>query len=219
LSRIARLFFATTFNSHFLISIAIHYAFTITYTFVDCYISTYSYIDSCISASMTFSSPSSFYIVCSSTKCYSTTSSSFNFSMNIGSTDVAPSLVWAFLHTNFYFCTKLNYRCSNSIYIMNYYLHKLHPLIICFPSAHSKDDDECGNDLITNGWIFNKPSCFVLFNSSSSYILFNNFVSSSCLCLCSLLCTSFSFIIHFFFLHSLHSCCYELQNFENTHNF
>ncbi len=58
-----------------------------------------------------------------------------------------------------------------------------------------------------------------LLNSSFIVIFLNNF-ASSCLCLCSFLCTSFSLIfVVVLKFHSLHSYCYELQNFENVHNF
>ncbi len=43
-SKITCLFFATTFNSFLSISIALHYAFMIACTFVDCYISTCTWI-------------------------------------------------------------------------------------------------------------------------------------------------------------------------------
>jgi hypothetical protein len=88
LSKIAHLLFATAFDSHLLISIALHCAFAITCTFVDYCTSTCTFIDSCTSTSMTFSSFVSFYVVCSYTKCCSIASSSFDSSMNIGSIDV-----------------------------------------------------------------------------------------------------------------------------------
>jgi hypothetical protein len=64
-----------------------------------------------------------------------------------------------------------------------------------FPSTHSEDDDECDDDLTSNSWIFNTP-LFALLNSSSAFVLLNNFAFSSFLHLCSLLYTSFSFVIH-----------------------
>jgi hypothetical protein len=68
-----------------------------------------------------------------------------------------------------------------------------------FHFAHSENDDECGDDLTTNGWIFNMPSFFVLLNCYSTSILFNNSASFSCLHLCSLLYVSFSFAIIYSF--------------------
>ncbi len=47
------------------------------------------------------------------------------------------------------------------------------------------------------------PSCFSLFNSSSTSILLNNSTSPSCLYLCALLYTSFSFVILCSFLIAL----------------
>ncbi len=70
--------------------------------------------------------------------------------------------------------------------------------LYAFPFTHFEDDEECNNDLTTNGWIFDMPSCFALHNSFFVFILFNNF-SSSYLHLCSLLYTSFSFVILYSF--------------------
>jgi hypothetical protein len=113
-------------------SIAFHCVSAITYTFVDYYTSTCTSVDGCIFASMTFSSPESFYVVYVFTKCYSTTSSSFDSSMNIRSTDVAHGFFFFFgTPMSFAFVKKNNYKCSNCIYIMNYRLHKLYIFIIC----------------------------------------------------------------------------------------
>jgi hypothetical protein len=67
--------------------------------------------------------------------------------------------------------------------------------LYAFPFADSEDDEECSNDLIANGWIFNTPSHSAFLNSFSVFIILKNFTSSSYLCLCSLLCASFSFVI------------------------
>jgi hypothetical protein len=97
------------------------------------------------------------------------------------------------------FTQKFNYRCSSCtmfwIIIFANYIFSLYT----FPCAHSKDDDECDNDLIGNGWIFNTPSLSTLFNSSSTFVFLNNSASSSCLCVCSLLCASFSLAIFYNF--------------------
>jgi hypothetical protein len=53
-------------------------------------------MDGCTFTPMTFSSLASFYVVCASTKCCSTTLFSLNFSMNTISTDVALSYVYSF---------------------------------------------------------------------------------------------------------------------------
>jgi hypothetical protein len=88
---------------------------------------------------------------------------------------------------------KFNYKCSNCIYIMNYYLCKLYLLIICLSFC----------TFWKWWWIrwwpysqwLNMPSCSALLNSSSTSFLLNNFISSSCFYLCSLCYASFSFII------------------------
>jgi hypothetical protein len=64
----------------------------------------YIFVDSC-----SFASLASFYIVYASTKCYSTTSSSSNFSMNIESTNVVSSFICSFAcQCFFHFCAKKN---------------------------------------------------------------------------------------------------------------
>ncbi len=96
--RIACLLFIITSNSRLLLSIALHCVSTITCTSVDYCTSTYTSMDGCISASTMFSSPVSFNVVYAFTKCYSTTSSSFNSSMNTKSIDVTPGLICFFAH-------------------------------------------------------------------------------------------------------------------------
>ncbi len=98
LSRIACLLFVITFNSHLSISIALHYSFAIASTFVDNCIPTCTSVNSYASTSMTFSSLVSFYVVCSSTKCYSIVSSFSDFSMNTKYINVAPSPICSFTH-------------------------------------------------------------------------------------------------------------------------
>ncbi len=86
-------FFAIAFDSHFSISIALHCASAIICTSMDYYTSICTSMNGCTSASTTLSSPTSIYIVCASTKCYSTPSSSSNSSMNTGSTNVTFGLI------------------------------------------------------------------------------------------------------------------------------
>jgi hypothetical protein len=84
-------------------------------------------------------------------KVLSTTSSSFDSSMNIGSIDVALNLVCFLGHQ------LLLLMCKNSTTdVPILYISRI---IVCanyifslyvFPSTHSEDDDECGSDLITN---------------------------------------------------------------------
>jgi hypothetical protein len=145
-----------------------------------------------------FSSLVSLCTICASTKCYSTASASFDSSMNTISTDVAPSL-FCFLACQ---CCLLLHKNSiidvPIVFVLNYHFCKLYLLIICLP--FHKDDDECGDDLTSNGWIFNTPFLITLHNSSSTFVFFNNFASSSCLCLCSFLYTSLSLVIFYSFL-------------------
>jgi hypothetical protein len=96
MSKITRLLFATSFDSCLSISITLPYASTIAHTSMDCCISTCTYVDGYTYASIIFSSHVCMCIVCASTKCYSITSSSFDFSINTRSTNVAPSLVYSF---------------------------------------------------------------------------------------------------------------------------
>jgi hypothetical protein len=62
------------------------------------------------------------------------------------------------------------------------------------PSLHFKDDGECGGNFTTNNCIFNTLTHSTPFNSSFASIIFNKYASYSCLHLCSLFCTSFSFV-------------------------
>jgi hypothetical protein len=151
LSTIARLLFPTTFNSHLSISITLCCAFAIACTFVDCYTSICTFVDGYTSTSMTFSSPASFYIIYASIKCRSITLTSFDSSMNIGSINVVPSLSYFFARQ------RLLLLCKNSTtYVL---VVSISWFIICvncifslyiFHFTHSKDDDECGGDLISH---------------------------------------------------------------------
>ncbi len=150
------------------ISIALCCASNVTCTFVSCYTSTCTFVDNCCFTATTFSSPTSFCTIYTSTKCCSTTLSSFDSSMNVGTTNVAPSLVY------FFTCQHCLLLCKNSTIDVS--IISMSWIIICanyifslyaFPSTHSKDDDECDGDLIVNNWIFNTPSFFY-----SSQLLF-----------------------------------------------
>jgi hypothetical protein len=88
LSRITRLLFAIAFDSHFSISIAFRCVFAIICSSMDYYTSICTSMNGCTSASITFFTPASIYIVCASTKNYSTPSFSFDSSMNTRSTNV-----------------------------------------------------------------------------------------------------------------------------------
>jgi hypothetical protein len=76
----------------------------------------------------------SFCIVCASTKYCSSTSSSFDSLMHIGFTNVAFGLVYSFpCQCHMLLHKKLNYKCSNCIYVLNYHLCKLYFFIIHCP--------------------------------------------------------------------------------------
>jgi hypothetical protein len=49
--------------------------------------------------------------------------------------------------TFFAYVQKINYRCSNCIYVSNYRLANYIFSLYAFPYAHFENDDECGNDL------------------------------------------------------------------------
>jgi hypothetical protein len=98
LSRIACLLFTTTSTSRCHISITIHCASTIVYTFVACCTFNCTCMDNCYYFTTTFPPLASFYIVCASTKCYSSTLVSFDSSMHTGSTDVTYGLICSFAH-------------------------------------------------------------------------------------------------------------------------
>ncbi len=102
-------------------------------SFVVCCISTYISMDGCTFASTTFFSLTSIYVLCASTKCYSTALFSFGSSMNIEFTNVTHGPFYFCMPTFFAFTQKINYRCVSHIYIMNYPLRKLHLLIIHLP--------------------------------------------------------------------------------------
>jgi hypothetical protein len=133
LSKIARLLFATTFASHYSISIRLRYAFTIVYTYVACCTFICIFVNSCSFYITTFSSLASIYTICASTKWCSSTSSSSDSSMHIGFIDVVFGPVF------FFACQHCLLLCKNSIaYVLvasmsNYRLPKLYFHIIRLP--------------------------------------------------------------------------------------
>ncbi len=174
----------------------LHCVSAIVYTSVACYIFNCTFVDSCFSFAPMFSSLALFYIIYASTIDCSPTSSSSNFSMHTRSIDVILGLVYFLTRS---YCLLLRKNSTANVLIVFMFW-----IIICtncisslyiFPSAHYEDDHECVSDLIANGWTFNTPSLSTIFNSFSTSILFNNFASSSYLCLCSFLYTSFSLVI------------------------
>jgi len=193
--RIACIIFASTSASPCSISISITLRCFYACAYVAC-IFNCTFVDNCSSFTTRSSSLASFCIICALTKCYSSISSSFDSSMHTKSTNVALSHVYSLTHQcHLLLCKKSN--LDVSIVFMFW-------IIVCencifslytFPYAHSKDDDECGGNLIANGRIFNIPSLSTFLNSSSISIFLNNSTSSSYLRMCSFLYTSFSLAI------------------------
>jgi hypothetical protein len=113
-------------------------------------------VNKCSSCKTTFSSLASNCIVYASTKWHSSASSSFDSSMHTRSIDVTPSHVCSLARQHRLLLRK-NLTTNVSVVSMSW-------IIVCtkyiftlyiFPSAHSKDDDECSSNLTTNSWIFN----------------------------------------------------------------
>ncbi len=151
LSKIVRLFIATDSDSCLSISIALHCAFAIICTFVDCCTSTCTSMDSCSYTSTMFSSHVSFCTIYASTNCYSTTSSSSNSSMNTKSTNVAIGPIYSLAHQHLFLLRKNLIVDVPFVSISRIIVYKNHIFsLYTFPSTHSKDDDECSNDLIAN---------------------------------------------------------------------
>jgi hypothetical protein len=135
-----------------------------------------TFINVCTLALDTSFSFASYCTTCVSTNGCSTPSSSFDFSMCIGSIDVAPGLACSFelqprlhLHKNSIADVPIIYIswiivCVNCIFSL-----------YALPFSHSENDGECDDNLITNDWMFN-----ILMHCSSF------------LHLCSLFCASFS---------------------------
>ncbi len=130
LSRIVHLFFAIAPASCLSISIALCCPFAIACAFVDYCIATYTFVDGYTSTPTIFSSLTSVYVIYASTKSCSTTLSSSNSTMNIVSINVALGPIYYFTCQLFLLLRKNSTACFNSIYNMNYCLHKLHLFIV-----------------------------------------------------------------------------------------
>ncbi len=117
MSRIACQLFVIASDSCLSISLTFHYAFAITCTFMDCCTSTCTFLNCYIFTLTTFSCPMSFYTICFSTKCCSIASSSFNSSMNIESTNVAPSLICSLT------CQLLLLLCKTQLHMFQFYIY------------------------------------------------------------------------------------------------
>ncbi len=175
-------------------------AFTIICTFVGCYTFNCIFVDNCSSFTTTFSSLTSFCIDYASTKCCSSISFSFDSLMHTRSTNVAFGHVCLFARQH-HLLLSINSIADVLIVSLSWIIVYTNCIfsLYDFLSANFEDDDECGGNFTTNGWIFNTPSLSCLFNSSFTFVLLNNSTSSSCIHLCSLLCASFSFAIRYSF--------------------
>jgi len=195
MSRIVHLLFAITSTSHYSISISLWCAFAIVYTSLVFCIFNYTYVSNCSSYATMFSSLASFCIICASTKWCSLVSSSSDFSMHTGSINVALGPICS-LACQCHMLLRKNSTIDVLVISMSWIIVYANCIfsLYAFPSTHSKHD-ECDNNLTTNSWIFNIFFLSALFNSSSTSIHFNNYASSSRLCLCSLLWSSFSLAI------------------------
>jgi len=106
-------------------------------------------------ARQTFSSLVSFCIVCAAMKWCSLALSSSNSSMHTGSIDVTHVHVCYFTRQH---CLLLHKNSIANVLIISMswiiiYANCIFTLYT-FPSTHSKDDDECGDDLTSKSWIF-----------------------------------------------------------------
>jgi hypothetical protein len=95
LSMITRLLFTIASTSCCCISITFQCASAIVCTFVACCTFNYTFMDNYFSFTTTLSSLASFYTIYASTKCCSSTLFSFDFSMHIGSINVAPGPIYS----------------------------------------------------------------------------------------------------------------------------
>ncbi len=134
MSRITCLLFVPTSTFHYSISITLCYASAIVYTSVACCTLNCTSMDSCSSFTITLSSLASVCTISASTSCCSLTSSYSDSSMHTIFTNVAPSpVLLSCMPMSSTFVPKLNSRCSNCIYVLNYHLCKVYLLIICIP--------------------------------------------------------------------------------------
>ncbi len=216
MSRIMCFLFTIASFSHCYISITLCYAYAIVCTSMVCCTFNCTSVNSCSSFATTVSSLVSFCIVCASTKCYSLTSSFFDSSMHTSS-----QLCLFFLHVDF-FCLCTN----NQLQMFQFYIY--HELLFAqIASSHYTFFllhilKMMMNVITTSHQWLNIQHAFSL----CSFQLLFYFCSSQqfhFLFLLSSMFTPLRFLFLYyslqFFNHSLHSCYYEVQNFENIHNF
>jgi hypothetical protein len=121
-------------------------------------------VDGCTFVPTMSSSLASIYIACASIDCHSTTS--FSFDSSIKSIDVVLGHVYKLTHQHFLLLhknsiTDVLFWSISWIIICTNYLFSLYT----FLCAHFEDDEECNDNLTTNGWIFNTLSHFSFHNS------------------------------------------------------
>jgi hypothetical protein len=218
---ISCLFFVIVSNSCFSISITLCCVSTIAYTFVDCCTFTYTSIDRYTSTSITFSSPTSFCVVYSSIKCSSTTSSSSDFSLNTGFNNLARGPICSLAHQLFLFLCKNLIVDVPILYISWIIVYTNASSHYMFLLLHIPK-------MMMNATMTLQPTIehsthlHALLVSTPLLLLFFLAIMLPPL---AFVC-SHSFALPFPLLlsvvsqlHSLHSCCYELKDFKNTHNF
>jgi hypothetical protein len=219
MSKIMCCLFITTFDSWLLISIALRCAYAITCTYVDCCTSTYTFVDGYTSASMMFSSLAFICTACASTNYNSTTLSFSNSSMNIESIDVLLVLSIVLYANIFCFCAKTQLQTFQS-----YLYHEL--LFAQIISSHYMPFllhiSKMMNTAMTLQPMTKYSTCLhaLHFSTPLPLLFFSTIILRPLTCI-----YAHSFVLPFplllfivFQSHFLHSC-YELQNFENAHNF
>ncbi len=185
-----------------------------------CYTFNCNFVDKCFSFKITFSSLVSFCTIHASTRCCSLASFSSDFSMQIGSTDVALwSCLVSYMPMSFASMQKLNYKCfsciclelsSTQIVSFHYTLSILHILKMM------------KNVTMTLQPTVQYSTLLSLLFSTPFQILFFSTIPLPCHAFIYVHSSALPFPLLFaivFQLHYLHSYYCEFQNFENTHNF
>jgi hypothetical protein len=118
---------------------------------VACYTINCTFVNNYSSCATTLSSLVSFCTIYASIKWCSLTSSSSNSPMHTKSIDVAPSPICSLAH-QCHLLLRKNSTTDVPIVFMSWIIVYTNCIftLYAFPSAHSKDDDECDDDLTTN---------------------------------------------------------------------
>ncbi len=176
---------------------------------------------SCSSYPTTFSSYMSFCTIYASTKWCSSTLSSSNSSMHTGSINIAPGFVCSFAHqrhlllrknsTAYVLIVLMSWIIIYAIISSNYMPSLLHiSKMMMNAVATLHPTTEYSTFLLF--LLFSTPLLLMLFSTLSLSPPAFIYAHSSTLPFPLLFAIVFQ-------LHSLHSYCCELQNFENAHNF